>query len=297
MQMMEAATAPSGDVGETRDGIQDSRLLLCGEDGTPDNYKLNVSYAVTDWKAPRHRHNFDQIRFAISGEFVYANDKILPPGWVAYFPEGIHYGPQIRKQGLVLMLCQLGGASGNGFLSKIQRRNAHDELAKKGTFHKGVYTYIDENGQKHNQDSSEAVSEHAVGGKLIYPKPRYNDIILMNPESYEWVETPGTPGIARKWLGTFTERETRVGFIRIDKDVSYNAGMQDTTELLFLSRGAVTCRHKSFPRHSAFSFDKDEGPIPILATEPSEFLVIHLPKFESARLSLDQAPELIAAVA
>ena len=53
MQMMEAATAPSGDVGETRDGIQDSRLLLCGEDGTPDNYKLNVSYAVTDWKAPR----------------------------------------------------------------------------------------------------------------------------------------------------------------------------------------------------------------------------------------------------
>jgi hypothetical protein len=239
MQMMMADTAPSGDVGETRDGIQDSRLLLCGEDGTPDNFKLNISYAVTDWKAPRHRHNFDQIRYAIDGEFVYAQDKVLPPGWVAYFPEGIHYGPQVRKQGLVLVLCQLGGSSGNGFLSKMQRRNAFEELGKKGAFHKGVYTWIDESGVKHNQDSSEAVSEHALGGKLKYPQPRYNDIILMNPASFDWVEKANSPGVAHKWLGTFTERETRVGFIRVDQGATFNGGMQDTTELLFLAKGSV----------------------------------------------------------
>jgi hypothetical protein len=282
MQMSEAASAQSGDVGETRDGIQDSRLLLCGEDGTPDNYKLNLSYAVTDWKAPRHRHNFDQIRYAISGEFVYATDKVLPPGWVAYFPEGIHYGPQIRKQGLVLMLCQLGGSSGNGFLSKMQRYRAFEELGKKGTFHKGVYTWLDENGQKHNQDSSEAVSEHALGGKLIYPKPRYNDIILMNPEAFDWVESANIPGVAYRWMGTFTERESRVGFIRIEKGATFNGGMVDTTELLFLAKGSVTCRERTFPVHSAFSFEESEGPIPVVANETVEFLCIHLPKFKKA---------------
>lgn len=285
MQMMTADTAPSGDVGETRDGIQDSRLLLCGEDGTPDNFKLNVSFAVTDWKAPRHRHNFDQIRYAIEGEFIYAQDKVLPPGWVAFFPEGIHYGPQVRKQGLVLMLCQLGGASGNGFLSKMQRRQAHDELLKKGTFHKGVFTYVDENGQKHNQDSSEAVSEQALGGKLMYPKPRYNDIILMNPESFDWVES-GTPGVAQKWLGTFTERETRVGFIRIDKGATFNGGALDRKELLFLAKGSVNCHGRDFPRHSALSFDDHEGPIAVKANETSEFLYIHLPRFQAKRAGL-----------
>ena len=258
MQLMEAETAPSGDVGETRDGIQDSRLLLCGQDGTPDNFKLNISYAVTDWKAPRHVHNFDQFRYVISGEFVYAKDKVVPEGWIAYFPEGIHYGPQIRREGCVLMLCQIGGASGNGFLSKMQRRNAHDELLKKGTFHKGVFTWIDENGQKHNQDSSEAVSEQAVGGKLVYPDPRYNDIILMDPNAYAWVDSRHEPGVARKWLGTFTERETRIGFIRIEKGATFNAGMIDRSELLFLSKGTVTCRNKSYPLHSAFAFEEHE---------------------------------------
>jgi hypothetical protein len=285
MQMSTTESAQSGDVGETRDGIQDSRLLLCGEDGTPDNFKLNVSYAVTDWKAPRHRHNFDQIRYAIDGEFVYADGKVLPPGWVAYFPEGIHYGPQIRKQGLVLMLCQVGGASGNGFLSKMQRRNAHDELAKKGTFHKGVYTWYDESGQKHNQDSSEAVSEHAMGGKIIYPKPRYNDIILMNPDSYEWIET-NEHGIAQKWIGTFTERETRVGFYRVDEGATLNAGLLDVKELLFLAKGSVICNGQDFPKHSAFEFDAQEGPVAIKAKEPVEFLTIHLPKFSARRVGL-----------
>ena len=286
MQINTTETAASGDVGETRDGIQDSRLLLCGEDGTPDNYKFNLSFAVTDWKAPRHRHNFDQIRYAISGEFVYANDKILPEGWVAYFPEGIHYGPQIRKQGLVLMLCQLGGSSGNGFLSKMQRYRAFEELGKKGTFHKGVYTYIDENGQKHNQDSSEAVSEHALGGKLVYPKPRYNDIILMNPEAFDWVESPSARGVAHKWLGTFTELESRVGFIRLDKGATFNGGMLDRKELLFLVKGLVACNGQNYGKHSAMSFDADEGPVAIKAVEPAEFLYIRLPRFRSRPANL-----------
>jgi hypothetical protein len=272
MQISEAATAQSGDVGEARDGVQDSRLLLYGEENTPTNFKLNLSHAVTDWKAPRHRNDFDQIRYVISGEFIFGKDKagkdrMLPPGHVAYFPEGIHYGPQIRKQGVSLVLCQIGGASGNGFLSKMQRRKAHAELKELGTFDKGVYTWVDAEGNKHNQDSAEAISERAMNGKIVYPQPRYDDIIVMNPESYEWVEKAGAPGVALKWLGTFTERETRVGFVRIETGAVFEAGSLDVNELFYVTKGAVQIDGKVCRVETGIGLEPHERPVKMTATE------------------------------
>jgi quercetin dioxygenase-like cupin family protein len=284
MQISEAATAQSGDVGEARDGIQDSRLLLYGKENTPTNFKLNLSHAVTDWKAPRHRHDFDQFRYVISGEFIYGKDKdgkdrVLPPGYVAYFPEGIHYGPQIRRQGVSMVLCQLGGASGNGFLSKMQRRKAHAELKEAGTFDKGVYTWVDAEGNKHNQDSSEAVSERAMNGKITYPEPRYNDIIVMNPANYKWVDAPGAPGVALKWLGTFTERESRIGFVRIDAGATFEAGSLDVDELFYVTQGSVTVDGKICAVETGIGLEPHEGPVKMKATETCELLHITGPRF------------------
>jgi hypothetical protein len=279
MQVTEATEAPSGDVGETRDGIQDSKLLLWGKEGTPTNYKLNLSRAVTDWKAPRHKHNFDQFRYPLAGEFVYG-DRVLPVGHVAYFPEGIAYGPQIRREGLEIVLCQIGGASGNGFLSKAQRRKAHAELAERGSFEKGVYSWIDAQGNKHNQDSAEAVYEQAVGGKSVYPAPRYADIIVMDPENFAWMPLASHPGVAMKWLGTFTERETRVGFIRIDEGASYPAGSFDGVQLCFLVEGQIQLGGKTHPKHTAFGFEPNEGPITLTAKQNALFLTIIGPKFQ-----------------
>jgi quercetin dioxygenase-like cupin family protein len=284
MQISEAATAQSGDVGEARDGVQDSRLLLFGKENTPTNFKLNLSHAVTDWKAPRHRHNFDQFRYVISGEFIYGKDKdgkdrVLPPGHVAYFPEGVHYGPQIRRQGAALVLCQIGGASGNGFLSKMQRRKAHAELKEVGSFDKGVYTWIDAEGNRHNQDSAEAVAEQAMNGKMVYPEPRYSDIIVMNPENYHWVKQPDMPGVALKWLGSFTERETKIGFVRIDASAMFKAGLCDVVELLYVIKGAVSIKGKLCGVETGIGLEPHEGPIEITATEPCELLRILGPRF------------------
>jgi hypothetical protein len=278
MQVTEVTEAPSGDVGETRDGIQDSKLLLWGKEGTPTNFKFNISRAVTDWKAPRHKHNFDQFRYSLAGEFIYG-DKTLPVGHVAYFPEGVAYGPQIRREGLSIVLCQIGGASGNGFLSKEQRRKAHDELEKRGTFHKGVYTWVDELGNKHNQDSAEAVYEQAVGGKSIYPEPRYSEIIVMNPDNFAWLPLEGSDGVEIKWLGTFTERETRVGFIRIREGASYSAGCFDSIQLCFLVTGEISLEGKSYGPHTAFGFEAKEGPVKLTAGQDALFFCITGPKF------------------
>ena len=75
------------------EGKLDNRDLLTGKEGDNRNFRLALGLAETDWLTPRHRHNFDQIRFPLEGEFHYATDKILPAGWVGYFPEGVHYGP------------------------------------------------------------------------------------------------------------------------------------------------------------------------------------------------------------
>ena len=72
---------------------------------------------VVGWTTPRHRHNFDQIRYVMKGIYPYAKGKSMSEGTVAYFPESVHYGPQDRPEGLEMMVCQFGGASGSGFVS------------------------------------------------------------------------------------------------------------------------------------------------------------------------------------
>jgi hypothetical protein len=278
MRITESFAAPSGDVGGSRDGTYDSKLLLWGEEDSPKNYKFNLSHAVTDWKAPRHKHNFDQFRYLLAGEFVYG-EKVLPVGHVAYFPEGIPYGPQIRKQGMSIVLCQIGGASGNGFLSTPQRLKAHAELAERGTFYKGVYTWTDENGNKHNQDSAEAVYEQATGGKTTYPEPRYNDIIVMNPDNFEWIPEGGSEGVSVKWLGTFTERQSSVGFIHIEKGATFQAGTARGVQLCFLVNGGIEYSGRNYPKHTAFGFDANEGPIGLTATEESKIFFVIGPAF------------------
>jgi hypothetical protein len=262
-----------------RAGLLDNRILLCGEEGTPDNFKLNISYAREEWETPRHRHDFDQIRVPLEGEFIYAQDKVLKAGEAAFFPAGVYYGPQLRKRGLLMMLCQLGSADGQGFVSTAQREAVFDQLKAKGTFKDGIYTYVDENSQKHNQDAAEAVREAATGHKVKYPTPRYGDIITMNLESYKWIVDPAQPGVTKRVLGSFNERTTEMGQLRLEAGATFNAGMQITTELLFLMHGKIEAAGQTYAEHTAFGLKPKEGPVPLKAVEDSVFFYIHLPRF------------------
>ena len=278
MRVSEASCAEADVVGSMRDGVLEQKFLLTGEDGTPGNYLLNVGRAGSGgWTTPRHRHNFDQIRYVMTGTYPYDKYKIMPEEWVAYFPEGVYYGPQDRPEGLEMMVCQFGGASRSGYLSAAQREEAKDRLKKKGEFKNGVFTYYDEQSGRHNQDGFEACYEEAMGQKLIYSKPRYNDVILMDPSSCEWIPAAAR-GVFTKWLGSFTERNTRIGFIGIDADASYPAGEKSSVELLFLSKGRVSLNGREYGPQTAFEFLAKEGPIALRAVEQTELLCIVLPQ-------------------
>jgi hypothetical protein len=279
MRISDVASADAAVVGAMRDGVLENKFLLVGQDGSPNNYVLTLGRAGTGgWTTPRHRHNFDQIRFVIKGDYPYENEKVLPEGWVGYFPESVHYGPQARPEGLLVMGFQFGGASGSGFLSVAQREVANAVLAKKGTFKGGIYTYVDEQGQPQTKDGSAACFEEAMGRPLTFAAPRYTSSIIMDPAAFAWMPS-STPGAYLKWLGSFTERNTRIGFVRLDANAVFEGGLQPSIELLFLSKGRVWANGREYGTHAAFEFLPGEGPIPVKARADTEFLRIILPQF------------------
>ena len=267
-----------------------AELVRCGQEPSirssfckarttsPNNYLLNVGLTGSGgWGTPRHRHNFDQIRYVLKGKYPVSPHKTMEEGSVAYFPESVHYGPQDRPEGLEMMVIQFGGASGSGFLSTPRREAANEALKAKGEFKNGIFTWVDEKGQKHNMDGSAACFEEATGKKLVFAPPRYDDIVMMNPELYAWVDT-GTPGVSTKLLGTFTERDTKLGFIKVDAGATYNTGSRSQIEVLFMSKGSVVINGKTYGEKTAIELLPSDQPIDIKANDESLFFSVTLPK-------------------
>ncbi|CDM63052.1 MULTISPECIES: hypothetical protein [Rhizobium] len=279
MRISDVAGAEGGAVGSMRTGKLDQKFLLQGDDDSPNNYLLNVGLTGSGgWGTPRHRHNFDQIRYVLKGKYPASPHKIMGEGSVAYFPESVHYGPQDRPEGLEMMVIQFGGASGSGFLSTPRREAANEALKAKGEFKDGIFTWVDENGQKHNKDGATACYEEATGKKLVLAPARYDDVVMMEPEAYEWVAT-GTPGVSTKLLGIFTERNTKIGFIKVDAGATFNTGSRDQIDVLFMSKGNITVDGKTYGDKTAIELLPSDGPVDIKANEESLFFTVTLPKF------------------
>ncbi len=269
-------------VGDVRTGNRNTKPLLYGREGRPDNYKFGYGGAgsTEDWTTPRHRHTFEQIRYVASGEYVVRKDEVMPTGWVAYFPESCYYGPQVKRADCDMLTLQFGGPSGLGYWSTAQRKKALQSLlVKGGKFENGVYTWVDANGKRHNQDAAEAVEQEARGHAVDYPEPRYKDIILMNPAAYSWVNDKDHPGVARKHLGSFTERDIRVAFIRLEKGASMDFGVEKSNEVMFLKEGAMTHDNTRYENLTAFGTEPEEKPVTLRAVEPCELIYIKMPTF------------------
>ena len=119
----------------------------------------------------------------------YAPRKDLVAGSVAYFPEGTFYGPQRMAGESLVLLLQLGGASGQGFMRYEDLQAGHATLAARGTFAGGIYRGPD----GRPRDGYEAVWEHVHGRPIAYPPPRFEEPILMWPAHCPWVPSRDEP--------------------------------------------------------------------------------------------------------
>jgi len=200
---------------QIREGVIRACRILEGEPGA-DNYSLKLVNIEGDFFSPRHRHNFDQIRIQLEGQFDYDKDGCFTPGSVGYFPEGTRYGPQTSSGVTWNLLLQFGGASGSGYTAESEEERAAGELKQQGAFEKGVFTRYKEDGTKVNQDAYEAIWEHTHGRPLVYPKERYERPVFMNSGHFDCVSVPGQPGVCSKLMGVFSELETKIVFFKLE---------------------------------------------------------------------------------
>jgi hypothetical protein len=266
-----------------REGIFCSRRILNGISGTPGNFSLQIGVTPSYW-APRHRHNFDQVRYQLDGSFDFGADGVMKPGSIAYFPEGTYYGPQTSAAANSTLVLQFGGASGSGYISPEQYEKASTELAKHGTFLKGVYMCRKPDGSRINQDAYEAVWEEVNGRPLVYPGERYLRPVFMDPQSFQWIPLDNRPGVSRKYLGQFSERRTRVVFFNVAPGASLDL---EENSIYFVTRGLGTVSTEDsagptnhFSRHTTIHLVRgDQATVSVSGSEPAELLQIGLPQF------------------
>jgi hypothetical protein len=261
-----------------RSGPIEFKRLLCGRSGAPDNFELSLVRTGSDYFTPRHRHNFDQIRYCLEGAMNYSPGKDIPRGAVGYFPEGSPYGPQAEKSGTTLLLLQCGGASGAGFMSYQQLTAGFEALRSRGEFDRGTFAYKDESGTARRKDGYEAVWEYVNGRKVEYPAARFEEPIIMHPENFNWVPEAGSLGVARKMLGAFNERGTSIEFIRLDAGAFYRTGKPDAVELLYVTAGVLTAGAKALRAGSAIALDPSDDAV-LSAHESSELFMLRMPSF------------------
>ncbi|WP_376088112.1 hypothetical protein ACE7GA_15535 [Roseomonas sp. CCTCC AB2023176] len=270
-----------------REGGIAFKHLLTGPAGAPDCYELSIARVETRYDAPRHRHNFDQVRWQLMGEFGDGKADLLRPGEVGYYGEGTYYtiaadGPSEQ------LLLQSGAPTGSGFMPYQALFGGAAELSKLGTFRDGVFFRDKETnlppGVKRNQDGYEAVWQHVMGTPVVYPRPRFRSPVVMHPDAFAWLEDG--PGVARRDFGRLTERGVRIGQIRVSRGGVAKEGGPART-LLYVLSGEGAADGQALRAGSAVEVDPRER---LRLTSAGEMVlaVLTLPDF-SVPAAMDRA--------
>jgi hypothetical protein len=249
--------------------------LLKGEPDSPDNFMYILGRQDADFWMPRHRHNFEQIRLPIRGDMNIGRGTVLREGEVGYFPEGMSYGPQDDPLGdaapgeRVQLVLQFGGASGYGFMSIEQRRQAKEELSRTGRFDGNYY---------HRPDGKvqwglNAIWEHVYGDRLKYPRSRYKDVIIAEPKRFNWLPVPGADQVHRKFLGSFSERGVWIEMIRLRPGAAWSSTEPRGRRLMVVLSGTGAVGETPVERLTAIQVESDETPHLTAETEIHVFVV------------------------
>ena len=186
-----------------------------GVPGSPGNYNLRWVLSEPDFFSPRHRHNFDQARVQLRGDFSFDDDGRMSPGTAGFFPEGTYYGPQTSRSDTVQLVMQIGGASGNGYLSERERIEAVETLSRQGEFRSGHY-FPSGADDRARIDGFQAAWEHARGRPMEYPPERFSRPLICDPAAMQWVADRNRPGVRHKTIWDFGPRTVGLRLLGLD---------------------------------------------------------------------------------
>jgi hypothetical protein len=128
-----------------------------------------------------------------------------------------------------------------------------EALKKIGEFKDGVFRRNPGVPGKKNMEAYEAIWEYVTKRELVYPKPRYENPIFMDPANFDWAEVG--KGVHEKLLGVFTERRTQAGFLRLDPGASHKVGGRG---VYFVLDGEGRAGDKPYRRFTTVFVNADE---------------------------------------
>jgi quercetin dioxygenase-like cupin family protein len=189
---------------------------------------------------PRHKHTFDQFRFALDGDRE-IKDGYLKPGDCGFYPEGVSYGPQLQNEYSAGLGLQFQGAAGIPYLRHADLMRAEKELvAEGGTFKDGVYNAVLPDGKKITKDGHAACFERLTGKKPEFPTPRFTAPIVMHSEAAQWIADRKLPGVVHKPLGNFGVRRSGARLTQIKPGATIPARIEEDAEIRYLIDGTIT---------------------------------------------------------
>lgn len=198
--------------------------------------------------SPRHRHNFEQIRFILDGAWEYAR-KRYGGGWLGFFPEGAFYGPARSLEPGHHFVIQYPGASRAPFISRAEERGAQRKMVESGAvFREGICLWPD--GRK--QDGGEALWEYWAGRRIAYPRPRYADPLWIDTNAYGW-KPSAVPGVSIKQLASLGDEGPSIALLRLDPGAETPAGGGPIL-MRFVYQGEVEYDGSSYPAASSLYY-------------------------------------------
>jgi hypothetical protein len=201
---------------------------------------------------------------------------------LGYYPEGVHYGPQVNKTEIYCAVLQFGGASGSGYLLPREVKAGMEELKAFGEFKDGVFYRADGAPGKKSRDAYQAIWEHVHGREMFYPKGRYDAPIMMQSASFEWTPVKGAKGVSEKLFGVWTERRTEAGLLRLGAGASHRISGRG---IYLVLKGAGRCADNPLKQYSTIFLDDGEETT-LSATETMELLHYGLPDLADVSASV-----------
>jgi hypothetical protein len=244
----------------TRGGDVFRKMIRDAEGGRTVSYDVRLERfgeGERGYASIRHRHDFEQLRFAVSGQMDLGFAP-LNEGDIGYFPANAYYGPQ-RCEGAVILIAQWG----DRFIPKADSDRAVAELSGKGEFKDGFYTSMDDEGRAVHKDPLNAIWEQVFHEPYVPQEPRYPQPILITPSAFDWSDLGD--GVRVRNLGVFTENALSLQMVSWSRAGRFRSRLEAQDQrplLLFTTAGSFSVDGVGF------------GPLVGIWAEPGECVAI-----------------------